>query len=185
MGWRSLVSGGGRKYAFESHINLDVPAFAEPSLTIRVQPLSPPTHSATNLKMGLSFDLGSPINTALLLYILYSIQRILFPTTSTPSELPHEFKSGYSWIPKSHPPTLLYKTYTPKTLEPFHGRDGGRILLAINGIVFDVTAGRSFYGPGESDCQYFVNSDSRVWDRRNVRELCGQRCLPWNGQAVV
>ncbi|KIM87739.1 hypothetical protein PILCRDRAFT_63171 [Piloderma croceum F 1598] len=97
--------------------------------------------------MGLSFDLGSPINTALLLYILYSIQRIFFPTISTPSELPHEFKSGYSWIPESHPPTLLYKTYTPKTLEPFHGRDGGRILLAINGIVFDVTAGRSFYGP--------------------------------------
>lgn len=52
-------------------------------------------------------------------------------------------------MPKSHPPTLLYKTYTPKTLEPFHGKDGGRILLAIDGIVFDVTAGSSFYGPSE------------------------------------
>lgn len=100
--------------------------------------------------MALSFDLASPINTALLLYILYSIQRILFPPISTPSTLPNEFKAGYSWIPKSHPPTLLYKTYTPKTLEPFHGKDGGRILLAIDGIVFDVTAGRSFYGPSQS-----------------------------------
>jgi len=97
--------------------------------------------------MGSSFDLGNPINTALLLYILYSIQRIIFPPISTPSSIPHEFKSGYSWIPKSHPPTLLYKSYTPKTLEPFHGKDGGRILLAIDGIIFDVTAGRSFYGP--------------------------------------
>jgi membrane-associated progesterone receptor component len=97
-----------------------------------------------------------------LLYILYSIQRILFPSTSTPSEIPHEFKSAYSWIPKSHPPTLLYKTYTPKTLEPFNGKDGGRILLSIDGIVFDVTAGRSFYGPGEFDCHHFVSSDSLV-----------------------
>lgn len=99
--------------------------------------------------MALSFDIGTPINTALLLHILYTIQRIIFPSTSTPSTLPNEFKLGYSWIPKAHPPTLLFKTYTPKTLEPFNGKDGGRILLAIDGTVFDVTAGRSFYGPGE------------------------------------
>lgn len=50
-------------------------------------------------------------------------------------------------MPKSHPPTLLYQTYTPKTLEPFDGKEGKRILLAINGVVYDVTAGRNFYGP--------------------------------------
>lgn len=50
-------------------------------------------------------------------------------------------------MPKSHPPTLLYQTYTPKTLVKYDGKDGGRILLAINGMVFDVTAGRNFYGP--------------------------------------
>ncbi|PPQ66706.1 hypothetical protein CVT26_009566 [Gymnopilus dilepis] len=97
--------------------------------------------------MGLSFNLGTPINTALFLYILYSVQRIIFPPISKPKTIPHEFKSGYSWMPKSHPPTVLYKIYTPKTLEPFNGRDGGRILLAINGIVFDVSSGRNFYGP--------------------------------------
>ncbi|CAA7267834.1 unnamed protein product [Cyclocybe aegerita] len=97
--------------------------------------------------MPLTFDLGTPINTALFLYILYSVQRIIFPGTSKPRNIPHEFKSGYSWMPKAHPPTVLYRVYTPKTLEPFSGRDGGRILLAINGIVFDVTAGRNFYGP--------------------------------------
>ncbi|TFK66075.1 cytochrome b5, partial [Pluteus cervinus] len=97
--------------------------------------------------MGLSFDLGTPVNTALFVYILYSVQRILFPSLSASSTVPKEFKSGYSWMPVSHPPTVLFKTYTPKTLEPFHGKDGGRILLAINGTVFDVTAGRNFYGP--------------------------------------
>jgi membrane-associated progesterone receptor component len=98
--------------------------------------------------MGLSFDLGSPVNTALLIYILFTVQRIIFPPVSKPTKIPHEFKYGYSWMPKTHPPTVLYTTFTPKTLEPFNGRDGGRILLAINGIVFDVTSGRNFYGPG-------------------------------------
>lgn len=97
----------------------------------------------------MSFDLTTPVNTALLLYILYTVQRILFPSNSVPSTVPIEFKSGYSWMPKSHPPTLLFKTYTPKTLEPFNGEEGKRILLAIKGVVYDVTAGRNFYGPSE------------------------------------
>ncbi|THV02569.1 cytochrome b5 [Dendrothele bispora CBS 962.96] len=96
----------------------------------------------------MSFSFDTPINTALFLFILYSVERIIFPSASaTPKSVPREFKSGYSWMPKSHPPTVLFKTYTPKTLEPFNGKDGGRILLAINGQVFDVTAGRNFYGP--------------------------------------
>ncbi|KZT20696.1 cytochrome b5 [Neolentinus lepideus HHB14362 ss-1] len=97
-----------------------------------------------------SFDLGAPVNTALLLYILYAVQRIIFPPSSTKSkstQIPTEFKHGYSWMPKAHPPTVLFTTYTPKTLSPFDGKDSGRILLAIDGTVFDVTAGRNFYGP--------------------------------------
>ncbi|KAF8128765.1 cytochrome b5-like heme/steroid binding domain-containing protein, partial [Mycena galopus ATCC 62051] len=97
--------------------------------------------------MGFTLQLGTPVNTALFVFILYTVQRIVFPTVSKPATVPREFKAGYSWMPKSHPPTVLFKTFTPKTLEPFSGQDGGRILLAINGIVFDVTAGRNFYGP--------------------------------------
>ncbi|KAG5634319.1 hypothetical protein H0H81_002424 [Sphagnurus paluster] len=97
--------------------------------------------------MALTFNLGTPVNTALFMYILYSVQRIIFPSVSRPKSIPNEFKAGYSWMPKAHPPTVLFKTFTPKMLEPFNGKDGGRILLAINGIVFDVTAGRNFYGP--------------------------------------
>jgi len=100
--------------------------------------------------MTLSFNLGTPVNTALFVYILYSVQRIVYPDVSSPKTIPNEFKGGYSWLPKTHSPTVVYKTYTPKTLEPFSGKDGGRILLAINGTVFDVTAGRNFYGPSKS-----------------------------------
>lgn len=97
----------------------------------------------------MAFDLGTPVNTALLLYILYSIQRIIYPSSSVPKTVPNEFKNGYTWMPKAHPPTLLYQTYTPKTLSPFNGQEGKRILLAIKGVVYDVTAGRNFYGPSE------------------------------------
>ncbi|KAG9312537.1 cytochrome b5-like heme/steroid binding domain-containing protein [Chiua virens] len=98
--------------------------------------------------MAFSLNFATPVNTALLVYILYSVEKMIFPPISKPKHVPHEFKQGYSWMPKSHPPAVLFQTYTPKTLVPFDGKDDGRILLAINGIVFDVTAGRNFYGPG-------------------------------------
>ncbi|KAI0337867.1 cytochrome b5 [Trametopsis cervina] len=95
----------------------------------------------------MSFDLSLPVNTALAFYILYCVQRIVFPSTTVPPKAPTEFKDGYSWMPKAHPPTLLFQTFTPKTLAPFNGENGKRILLAIKGVVYDVTAGRNFYGP--------------------------------------
>ena len=96
----------------------------------------------------MAIDLGAPINTVLLLVIAYYAQRIAFPSTSQPSTPASEFKQNYSWIPKSHPPTVLYQRFNPKTLVPYDGKNGQRILLAINRKVFDVTAGRNFYGPG-------------------------------------
>ena len=113
------------------------------SLTTTSSPLSLSPCSLSTM----SFDLTLPVNSALLLYILYCVQRIVFPSTSTPSKPPAEFKEGYSWMPRAHPPTLFFKTYTPRTLMPFDGQDGKRILLAISGVVYDVTAGRNFYGP--------------------------------------
>ena len=97
-------------------------------------------------------DLGAPVNTALVLFILYQAQRILFPPVSKPASAanppPGEYKDAYTWMPKAHPPTLVWKRYTPRTLAEFDGLEGRRILLAIKGQVFDVTAGRNFYGPG-------------------------------------
>ena len=119
--------------------------------------------------MGYTLDFSTPANTALLIYILYSVQKIVFPSASLPTTIPNEFKHGYSWLPKSHPPIVLFKTYTPKTLEPFNGKDGGRILLAINGIVFDVTAGMSFYGPGPSVSPHQIVAETDSLRRWHVR----------------
>jgi predicted heme/steroid binding protein len=81
-----------------------------------------------------------------------------------PTTVPREYKEGYSWLPRGHPPTVLFTTYTPQTLVKFDGRDGGRILLAIDGIVFDVTAGRNFYGPGMSNASLFVLANELSFD---------------------
>ena len=62
-------------------------------------------------------------------------------------------------MPRAHAPSVLFTTYTPRSLEKFSGRDGGRILLAIAGTVFDVTAGRGFYGPGEHSSLFTSNND--------------------------
>lgn len=40
------------------------------------------------------------------------------------------------------------KFFTPKTLEKYNGVNNKRILIAVNKKVFDVTKGKSFYGPG-------------------------------------
>lgn len=138
------------------------------------------------LTMGLSFDLGTPINTALFIYILFSVQRIIFPSTSNPKTIPNEFKAGYSWMPKAHPPTVLFKTYNPKTLEPFNGKDGGRILLAISGTVYDVTAGRNFYGPSTRLCFLCDHNNCIAHHplRWHVWKFCRTRCFSGHGQAI-
>ncbi|KAG8967463.1 hypothetical protein FRC05_002058 [Tulasnella sp. 425] len=90
----------------------------------------------------------TPLNALLLVPIAYYAYSIAFPNVKPAATIPTDWRGGYSWKPASHPKTVLYKRYTPKTLQPFNGVDSPRILLAINGKVFDVTAGGSFYGPG-------------------------------------
>lgn len=118
----------------------------------------------------MAFDLSLPVNTALLLYILYCVQRILLPSASPPKTVPSEFKHSYTWMPRAHPPTLLFKTYTPRTLERFNGRDDPRILLAIKGVVYDVTAGRSFYGPGGMYANFAGRDASRGMAKQSFDE---------------
>ncbi|KAG8902499.1 hypothetical protein FRB99_004400 [Tulasnella sp. 403] len=90
----------------------------------------------------------TPLNALLLMPILYLSYSIAFPDTKLPAKPPKEWREGYSWRPESHPSTVLFTTYTPKTLYKYNGNDDPRILLAIDRKVFDVTAGASFYGPG-------------------------------------
>uniref|UniRef100_A0A8W4FIL6 Membrane-associated progesterone receptor component 1 n=1 Tax=Sus scrofa TaxID=9823 RepID=A0A8W4FIL6_PIG len=44
-------------------------------------------------------------------------------------------------------PRLKRRDFTPAELRRFDGVQDPRILMAINGKVFDVTKGRKFYGP--------------------------------------
>ncbi|WFD34486.1 Dihydrodipicolinate synthase [Malassezia cuniculi] len=57
---------------------------------------------------------------------------------------------SYSALPTEHVKATVWNRYTPRTLAVFDGTGkeaSDRILLAINGKVFDVTSGRNFYGP--------------------------------------
>lgn len=49
-------------------------------------------------------------------------------------------------LPKA-PEPVVFRTFTPESLLPFNGQDGASVYLAVRGKVFDVTAGKNFYGP--------------------------------------
>lgn len=55
-----------------------------------------------------------------------------------------------------HPEVMIFKNYTPLDLLPFDGLGKeGRILMAVNGSIYDVTRGRNFYGPGRDHFFFF------------------------------
>mmetsp|Transcript_30177 Transcript_30177/g.79262 ORF Transcript_30177/g.79262 Transcript_30177/m.79262 type:complete len:186 (+) Transcript_30177:48-605(+) len=87
---------------------------------------------------------GNPINVVLLLAIGYLVWVILSPPTHY---LPEQ--------PPAPPLNIPNRDYTPEDMARFNGvnaieEHNGRktILLACGGVVFDVTSGRDFYGPG-------------------------------------
>ncbi|ORY01152.1 putative sterol metabolism-related protein [Basidiobolus meristosporus CBS 931.73] len=76
----------------------------------------------------------NPVNWVLLLgatYIAYSYFNF------EPENIP----------PPQHPETVVFKIYTPKELAEFDGIKSSRILMGVNGKVYDVTSGKKFYGP--------------------------------------
>lgn len=84
-------------------------------------------------------EFTSPINLILVLFIVYLIYKIIkskFTTT--------EFTPPPPPLPK------LRKDLTVAQLMKYDGtQEDGRVLLGINGIIFDVTRGKRFYGPGK------------------------------------
>ncbi len=50
-------------------------------------------------------------------------------------------------------PPMKKRDFTLEQMREFDGRGPeGRVLIAVNGKVFDVTRGKRFYGPGELCC---------------------------------
>ena len=85
-------------------------------------------------------ELTSPINLVLLffiLYLLYKIVRSHFEVVEPPA-------------PPPPPMAKLRQDMTVAELKKYDGTDSeGRVLLAVNGTIFDVTRGKRFYGPGK------------------------------------
>lgn len=81
----------------------------------------------------------SPLNLALVGIIAFLVYKIFKSRNHVPVAVPEEPK-----LPK------LRKDFTVEELKKYDGKQpDGRILVAVNGKVFDVTKGRRFYGPGK------------------------------------
>lgn len=82
----------------------------------------------------------SPINVTLLSLCLFLIYKIF--RGDRPLELP----AAEETLPK-----MKKRDFTIAELKPYDGLQNPRILMAVNGKVFDVTRGKKFYGPGNYD----------------------------------
>jgi len=83
--------------------------------------------------------ISSPLNLLLVSLIAFLIYKIIKSRSDTgPPNVPAEPE-----LPK------LRKDFTVQELKKFDGNQSdGRVLVAVNGHVYDVTKGRKFYGPG-------------------------------------
>lgn len=84
--------------------------------------------------------LGSYLNIALIGLIAFLLYKIVRSSSdvSTPSAPPEP------QLPK------IRKDFTIQELKEFDGNQpDGRVLVAVNGSVYDVTKGKRFYGPGK------------------------------------
>ncbi|KAJ8919574.1 hypothetical protein NQ315_002196 [Exocentrus adspersus] len=80
----------------------------------------------------------SPINIALVLLISFLLYKIFRRQNETP------VRQAAPELPK-----LKKRDFTVEELRKYDGTQGdGRVLVAVNGNVYDVTKGKRFYGPG-------------------------------------
>lgn len=82
----------------------------------------------------------SPVNLALVGVIAFLVYQIFRSKTKTDEPVP-----VVKELPK------IRRDFTVEELKKYDGRGAdGRILVAVNGSVYDATRGARFYGPGES-----------------------------------
>lgn len=89
------------------------------------------------------FDIITPVVlVAIILVILYKVVKrfTALPVDNAIPELPR-----------------LRKDMTVAELRHFDGtQEDKRVLVAVNGWIFDVTRGKRFYGPGECICMQYL-----------------------------
>lgn len=84
------------------------------------------------------FKIYSPVNIVLTALILFLAYKIYSKFSKSPAE------AAVAELPK------LRKDMTVAELRQYDGtQPDGRVLVAVNGWIFDATRGRRFYGPGE------------------------------------
>ncbi|POS82655.1 hypothetical protein EPUL_006567 [Erysiphe pulchra] len=76
----------------------------------------------------------TPINAILLALLIYVFYKQFKPTP--PVVIP------------AAPAPIVYRTFTPLSLLQYNGQKDTPVYIAVRGNVFDVSLGRSFYGPG-------------------------------------
>ncbi|KAI8885152.1 RNI-like protein [Backusella circina FSU 941] len=110
---------------------------------------------STQRPIAATFDLlakqlkGNPVNWALLGVFFYMVK-----SYATPNQV---------YVKQAeHPEVLVFRNYTPIDLLPFDGNGpDGRILMGVNGSVYDVSRGRNFYGPGGPYANFAGHDASR------------------------
>lgn len=84
----------------------------------------------------------SPMNLALVAIIAFLVYKIIKDRIEVPS-------LGSQTPPEPELPKLR-RDFTVAELRQYDGtQPDGRVLIAVNGNVFDVTKGKRFYGPGK------------------------------------
>lgn len=71
---------------------------------------------------------------------------------------------------RAEPPARVFRTFTPHTLLPYNGTGGKPIYFAVRGRVFDVSAGRNFYGPEGPYANFAGRDASRGLARQSFDE---------------
>jgi len=100
----------------------------------------------------------NPLNLALVGVIAILVYKI-FKSRTRPEEPVQEVKK----LPK------LRRDFTIEELTKYDGKGpDGRILVAVNGSVYDVTRGARFYGPGESSPGHSASADQFSFTRRSL-----------------
>ncbi|KAJ8143844.1 hypothetical protein OXX80_001505 [Metschnikowia pulcherrima] len=73
----------------------------------------------------------------IIIIIAYFVRSIVIDFTSNP----------LAEAAQNHEPPVQTK-FVPQTLSKYDGKNDDKVFIAIQGVVFDVTNGKAFYGPG-------------------------------------